>query len=102
MSLLICRLINYRRFEIAQSSNAWAALTGEALKNVGAVAAVPASDKAQWTKWFGDGMKVLEGRIERTRRAGCAVVACYGARLKNMIGMSVFRSCSVCVLRCRR
>ena len=46
---------------------------------------------AQWTKWFGGGgSSASEGKIKRVHRKGCAVVACYGQRLKNMIGPDFF------------
>jgi hypothetical protein len=75
------------RFEISQNSNTWASIFTEEAKT-GAAVASPKANGAQWTKWFGSAnARALEGKVVRTQRNGCAIVACYGQRFKNMIGM---------------
>lgn len=99
--MLSPQLTRHPRFEIAQSSSVWASFIGPGVK-VGAAAAAADSNAAQWTKWFGGGGgSASEGQILRVHRKGCAVAACYGQRLKNMIGQVSLSSCpSIIALFC--
>jgi hypothetical protein len=75
------------RFEIAQCSSALLSCFGSEGK-AGTPPLAPESASSQWTKWFGGGSAAAgDGKITKIHRKGCAVVACFGKRLKNIIGI---------------
>ena len=93
------------RFEIADCNSVWSSLFDGQVD-----AKAPGAGRlvrgVQWSKWFGGKSSgTPEGQIMRLQRKGCAVVACYGHRLKNMIGIGFFlksliplRFCIYCVI----
>ncbi len=77
------------RFEIAQCASVWSSLLYGHV-DAETTGAAAQAHVVHMTKWFGGkSAGVQEGQIMRTHRKGCAVVACFGHRLKNAIGIKL-------------